>query len=975
LTRIVLALGTLLLVLPAHAANAPSGEKTLRESIEAIKLAPRGPFKYLRHYCNDGSVLPPSESCDPHGGGLEYGEWTDEIAALRSGGYEVANIYAIVKPERFTGASPDLRALQQMLVERYLMSVDDGWILRATKSYRGSVQAEDEGQGAARLVGAMLDDPAWRDDARYLVLRETVRWLPSSPDAGAAAPSAADVRDRAMKLADQDPPFFAIRVKIHGVPDASDAATVRAFARSQGKRELAPEYEELAKRIEALYGQSPAPDRLRALAKVVPATPLAGDLERGAAALDAASDPAARFAEASRWLARLRREAPGLRDRAAALALFEASVALEEVAYASGNQLLKQLPMATRRQRLEWLAQAADALAGSGLLNLRHADGVRRSVARLGAGDPTLDAYRDEVRYLARAPEWAASTLRLHMNAGVESLATLDPLAQHYPQERLRGSPLLVYATLVDGFVKDANAEAGIEHELFGQRRGVGLRALNPGLARGTIRVPADLEHTEKFDPRGIYLLPETISELPPVAGILTQGEGSSLSHVQLLARNLGIPNVVVGREVLDTIRARNGKRAVLAVSPAGVVQLDLDGPQWNDAFGKQEKAAGVRIQPDVAKLELRTTEFIPLERLRATDAGRLAGPKSSNLGELRHAFGPQVPDGIVIPFGAFRQLLDQPIEPGGPPVFAWLKEQYASLAKLSGKPAQQKQAAARVLARVRKWAQTVDPGDAFRAQLRDALAKLAPNGSGVFVRSDTNVEDLAGFTGAGLNLTVANVVGEKAVMDAIREVWASPFSDRSYAWRQSLMDQPEYVFPAVLLQSAFASEKSGVMVTSDVEGGRAGWISVATNEGVSGAVDGQAAESLLVRSDGSDVRYLAQATAPFRKELSPSGGIVRAPASGSDTVLQPAEIAQLVSLAREAPQRFPLLRGDDGTARPADVEFGFRDGKLTLLQIRPLNENKGARQSEVLRRLDARIASDGGRAIALDAVPKGASS
>lgn len=958
----------------AAARTAGSGEeKTVREQIEAIKAAPRGPFKYLRHYCNDGSVLPPSESCDPRGGGLEHGEWTDEVAALRAGGYEIANIYAIVKPERFTGPAPDLRALQQMLVERFLIGADDGWVMRATRSYRGSVQAEDEGQGMSRLVGALLGDPLWRDDARYFLLRETVRQLPASPDAGAAAPSAAEVRDRALKLAEQDPAFFPIRVKIHGVPDAGDAAAVRAFARAHGRRELAPDYEELARRIDALYGPSPAPDRMRVLSKALPGAALAGEIDRGADALAAASDPAERFAEASRWLVRLRREAPAIADRAAALALFETSVALEETAYASGNELLRRLPAASRRQRLEWLAQMADALAGSGLLNLRHADSVRRSVERLtGAeGGPTVSDYRAEARLLARAPEWAGAELSMQIGEGVDSISDLDLLAQRYPQDRLRGSSLLAYATIVDGLVKDANAEAGIEHEVFGRRRGAGLRALNPGLARGTLRLPRNLTHTDGFDAHGIYLLPETIAELPPVAGILTQGEGSSLSHVQLLARNLGIPNVVVGRELLDELRARSGKKVVLAVSPGGVVRLEADGPQWNQAFGVEAKAPRVRIQPDVARLDLRVTDFVPLDALRASDAGRLAGPKSANLGELRHAFGTQVPDGVVIPFGAFRRLLDQPIEPGGPSVFGWLQQQYAAIAKLSGKPERQKQAAAKMLARMRRWAATVDPGDEFRAQLRSALATLAPDGAGVFVRSDTNVEDLAGFTGAGLNLTISNVVGEKAVLDAIREVWASPFTDRSYAWRQSLMEQPEYVFPAVLLQAAFASEKSGVMVTADVEGGRAGFVSIATNEGVSGAVDGQAAESLLVSADGRDVRYLAQATAPFRKELSPAGGIVRARASGSDTVLAPAEIAQLVALAREAPQRFPLLRGDDGTPRPADVEFGFRDGKLTLLQIRPFNESRSAQSSEVLHRLDARTASEGARKVSVDALPR----
>ncbi len=259
-----------------------------------MKTAPRGPFKRLRHYCKDGSVLPPSEDCEPRGGGIEHGEWTDEVVLLRENGYEVANLYAIVRPERFTGGSPDLRALQQMLLERFLMSIDDGWIMRATRSYRGSVQAEDEGQGAARLQAALLGDPAWRDDARYFLLRETLRWVPPSPDADEdassapcsacrpgsdeppppvvadAPPSAADVRNRALHLAEKDPPFMAIRVKIHSVPDASDAKAVRAFAKTQGRSELRREYEELARRIDALYGRSAAPDQMRALAEAVP---------------------------------------------------------------------------------------------------------------------------------------------------------------------------------------------------------------------------------------------------------------------------------------------------------------------------------------------------------------------------------------------------------------------------------------------------------------------------------------------------------------------------------------------------------------------------------------------------------------------------------------------------------------------------------------------------------------------------------
>jgi len=70
-----------------------------------------------------------------------------------------------------------------------------------------------------------------------------------------------------------------------------------------------------------------------------------------------------------------------------------------------------------------------------------------------------------------------------------------------------------------------------------------------------------------------------------------------------------------------------------------------------------------------------------------------------------------------------------------------------------------------------------LDP--AFVSELKQAMdSEFGTDGSyGVFVRSDTNVEDLPGFTGAGLNLTVPNVVGFENVLQSIRRVWASPFT------------------------------------------------------------------------------------------------------------------------------------------------------------------------------------------------------
>src|SRR4029077_8344444 len=113
----------------------------------------------------------------------------------------------------------------------------------------------------------------------------------------------------------------------------------------------------------------------------------------------------------------------------------------------------------------------------------------------------------------------------------------------------------------------------------------------------------------------------------------------------------------------------------------------------------------------------------------------------------------------------------------------------------------------------------------------------------GCFVRSDTNVEDLDNFNGAGLNLTLFNLKSLDDISEGIKEVWASPFSYRSFSWRQTLIDQPLWVLPSVVLLEAVSSQKSGVLVTGDPETSDRAKMLVATSEGVGGAVDGTPTE------------------------------------------------------------------------------------------------------------------------------------
>ncbi|MDH3948885.1 MAG: hypothetical protein OEU74_07980, partial [Gammaproteobacteria bacterium] len=728
----------------------------------------------------------------------------------------------------------------------------------------------------------------------------------------------------------------------------------------------------LAVAIDNLYSKVSVTDRLVALSKNVRSPQLARKLQQYAAQLtDHADDTIHRFRLSSQLLMLLRDHLATAGDTSQQLAVLDVSLMLELTAFTTGNSLLRQLPSHSRRARLNWLADTSKALYGAGLISKRQWHAIQDSLANLNKPNLTLPVYREELRFLSRIPSWSNRWMQFHFGNSIEHLGRIEPQVHRFVHEKLREGPLLVYSRVLDSLMQDANRQAGLGHQLFGKTIGVGLRALNPGLARGILRLSTQRRDKAEFKPGGIYLLPATTAELPPVAGILTLGEGNALSHIQILASNLGIPNVVVDHALLPQLSPWANKRIVLAVSPAGSVQLDEDGPHWDEIFSREAATPVARISPNLKKLDLGLRDFVPLDRLRASDAGRIAGPKAANLGELKHHFPTAVADGLVIPFGVFRQLLEQNMESQDQSAYAWMQDQYRIIKTLAGNPQAQQRARQTFLNKLRNWITTADPGKDFRQRLKNAMQRVfGKDGSyAVFVRSDTNLEDLPGFTGAGLNLTVPNVVGFENVLDAIARVWASPFTKRAYAWRQQRMDQPEHVYVSILLMRTVPVEKSGVMVTMDVESGRHSSYSVAVNEGVGGAVHGQAAEELRINAYTGDIRLLAEATSPYRRVVTAQGGLQKLPATNNETVLTSNEIIQLQRLGKELPQRIRLLNDQDQFA-PLDVEFGFYQNRLMLFQVRPYLQSQRAKRSRYLNLLDLNLTSTSQQMINLDVTP-----
>jgi hypothetical protein len=437
-TRVLVALPFLLglasWALPA-VARLPN-ERELRSWIEEFKTSPRGPFERIRWFCKDGSVLPPKAyACKNHGGGIQHGEWNRRAKALRGGGYTVANVLASLDPKTFIGSDADLWALAQILIERFLIGWDDGWIFRGARTYRGALQIEDEEAGSRAVVHAMLGDRRWREPERFLLLREAVRLLPLQADEG----DAADLRRQALVLAQKDKAFTPLRAKIHNQPDAGDAAKVRAYARAKGKGSLRGQYERLAAAIDALYSGSAGDEMALALAPRVASNPdLSSSLQELGKKLETERDPATRIAIAGRLMGLLRKNFPQIHEPELAIEALQLSLVLETDGYVTGNEALTRIASLPRNRRLELLDQTAEALYGAGLLTLGQLAEVKKG------------RRRERLRVLAKPPEWADLSLASDFERAIEHLAPLEPEARRYNQDRLQVSLVPFYSGLIE---------------------------------------------------------------------------------------------------------------------------------------------------------------------------------------------------------------------------------------------------------------------------------------------------------------------------------------------------------------------------------------------------------------------------------------------------------------------------------------------------------------------------------------------
>ena len=677
-------------------------------------------------------------------------------------------------------------------------------------------------------------------------------------------------------------------------------------------------------------------------------------------------------------------------DPKEAVELINLALSANQVMQVTAGRLMDQEREWKFRELLMMMKSLSGGIYGAGLMSLREYEASVSGLTQLFTGNgETLGEIYQGLDNAARVVEWAQSSIRSAFSDVWEPWVFLFPDIDRISDDIIRSSPLMAYASIVKSLQELLSTQLNLQHDLFGKKTTHGIRALNPGLAVGPLRFYKDRKGYSRED---IIALESTNAELEPVSGIITRNEGNVVSHVQLLARALGVPNAVFLADLYDGLPRVGGKSLFYAISPMGRVilketsQMSPADTRILEQYEKNKKRtadADIRghsgkLAIDGGRLDLGERHVRPLEKVRRKDSGVICGPKAAFLGELKHYFPENVSRGVVVPFGVYADhfkkaviAVPENLKPlnlavEGTSLSEFVQTIYQNFfeSMMADKTLSSVELAEWITPRlsvIRHSLEhiTLDPG--FTEELRTAMMEKGlfrdeNNLVGVFVRSDTNVEDLPNFNGAGLNLTIFNLMTFDDVLEGIRKVWASPFSYRSFSWRQSVISDPALVFPSLVILESVPSEKSGVLITADITTGDPTKMTIATAEGVGGTVDGSQAETLLYHNGKSEL--LAQFKSPFRRMLilEGKGGSQMVPSTGSEIVLQESELSELIKAAEKIRSDFEPEHGFEGKPLPWDIEYGFVGGHLYLFQTRPFVGNSDMQNLPALAALDSDV-------------------
>jgi phosphohistidine swiveling domain-containing protein len=298
------------------------------------------------------------------------------------------------------------------------------------------------------------------------------------------------------------------------------------------------------------------------------------------------------------------------------------------------------------------------------------------------------------------------------------------------------------------------------------------------------------------------------------------------------------------------------------------------------------------------------------LEQLGRDDLAR-AGGKGANLGELVRA-GFLVPDGFVVTTAAYDGFVAHNL-----------------LVETIARALQDEQGCG---ASIRAAFERAPIPPEIEQEILVAYREL---GEGpVAVRSSATAEDLPEAAFAGQQDTFLNVIGSKALLDAVRRCWASLWTDRAIAYRERQGIDQQTARIAVVVQQMVPAEVAGVMFTANPVTGARDEIVIDASPGLGEAVvSGRVTPDRFVLRKSRWGWSIAERH-PGRREV-----IIRARSGGGTERVEGSDAMEVPELSDRVLRRLARLGGaiERRFGHPQDVEWAWAKGKASILQARPI--------------------------------------
>ncbi|MDO5822594.1 phosphoenolpyruvate synthase [Methanosphaera sp.] len=301
-----------------------------------------------------------------------------------------------------------------------------------------------------------------------------------------------------------------------------------------------------------------------------------------------------------------------------------------------------------------------------------------------------------------------------------------------------------------------------------------------------------------------------------------------------------------------------------------------------------------------------------------------IAGGKGANLGELTNA-GIPVPPGFVITSETYNKFITK----------TGIINQINDM--LNGLDINDTLELQKVADDIKNLIITTDIPDDIQRVIIEAYnalcLKVDLDEVVVAIRSSATAEDLPDASFAGQQETYLNISGIDDVLENVRKCWASLFEARAIFYREENEFDHSKVLIAVVVQQMVDSEKAGVMFTVDPSTGAEEMLI----EGAWGL--GEGVVSGIVTPDtcrydkiNDKVKsYLVNTKKTMFTKDSKTGSTIQidVPDDLKDKkVLEDSDIEQLVTLGRRIQKHY---------GAPMDTEWGVENGKVYMLQARPI--------------------------------------